>query len=115
MVAPNLGDFFDVPDRFETQLNFAEGGHVPGTGWGGAKHLRLRDGCAGEGTTGEHREGRLSGFRWQRTRAPSALHLFVPTLSESEPFRDSIQTKPPLLLSQKCQRNRYSTPPLKSA
>jgi len=58
----DLCDFLDVPDRLETQLNFTKGGHVPGAGWGGAKHWRVRDGGAGDGTTSKHRGGRFSRF-----------------------------------------------------
>jgi len=49
-------------------------------------------GCATAARAMERRasivEDDFQGFRWQRTRALSALHLFVPTLAESEPFID---------------------------
>jgi hypothetical protein len=50
--AAYLGDFLNISDRLEPQLDFAEGGHVAGILGGGT--VTVRDGETGDGLPGEH-------------------------------------------------------------
>lgn len=61
-VASYLGDFLDVLDRPETQLNLAQDGHVPGIGGASTEGCRLGSGGAEDGTTSKHRGHGGGGF-----------------------------------------------------
>lgn len=49
-----FGDFLNVSDRLEPQLNFTKGGHVAGILRGSTTTVSLLDGETGDGLPGEH-------------------------------------------------------------
>jgi len=52
--ATYFGDFLDVSDRLEPQLDFTEGGHVSGILWASTVTVSLLYGETSDGLPGKH-------------------------------------------------------------